>query len=457
MSALNGMTVVVTGKLAKRTRNEVKALIKSAGGNATGSVSQKTDLLVCGEKAGSKLSKAQSLGIEIISEVELYQRLGLEQTAPAATVTPAAPAKAETKEAPKQESAPSITTEETIETSAMANTVFCIAGILEECTHRELTQLIKDEGGRVHKALTKKVQMLICGQQADYGKAKADKMGIETITESDFYAKYDIIDEEIEAAPAPKKAETKKEAKPKAKKEAKPKAKKAEPKKAEAKKEEPKAAPTPEPTPEAAPKAEEAASLQGMTVVVTGKLMMGTRNEIKALIEGAGGKASGSVSKKTDLLVFGEKAGSKLSKAQGLGVETISEDEFYTRFGFGGQPEEAAAPEVPVAVAEVMEVLEAVETIEAPKAEVAEPEPTIDSPSLTGLTVVVTGKLSQFTRSEVNSFINTAGGKASGSVSKKTDLLVFGEKAGSKLRKAQNLGIEAITESEFYTRYGIGC
>ena len=62
------------------------------------------------------------------------------------------------------------------------------------------------------------------------------------------------------------------------------------------------------------------------TVVLTGSLSQG-RREIKTLLEGLGAKVSGSVSKKTDFVIYGDKAGSKLTKAEGLGVETLTEDE----------------------------------------------------------------------------------------------------------------------------------
>ena len=64
------------------------------------------------------------------------------------------------------------------------------------------------------------------------------------------------------------------------------------------------------------------------TVVLTGSLSQG-RREIKTLLEGLGAKVSGSVSKKTDFVIYGDKAGSKLTKAEGLGVETLTEDEMY--------------------------------------------------------------------------------------------------------------------------------
>jgi len=73
--------------------------------------------------------------------------------------------------------------------------------------------------------------------------------------------------------------------------------------------------------------------LEGKTLVVTGTLQRFSRTEIKDLITQHGGKASGSVSAKTDYLVAGEKAGSKLTKAEDLGVKVLSEDEFLELIG----------------------------------------------------------------------------------------------------------------------------
>ncbi|MCM1544174.1 MAG: NAD-dependent DNA ligase LigA [Ruminococcus sp.] len=66
-----------------------------------------------------------------------------------------------------------------------------------------------------------------------------------------------------------------------------------------------------------------------------------------------------------------------------------------------------------------------------------------------GLTFVLTGTLSQFTRSEASAIIESFGGKASSSVSKKTSYVLAGEDAGSKLKKANDLGITVISEDEF--------
>ena len=71
---LEGLTFVITGTLPK-PRNEVEELIESMGGNASGSVSKKTNYLVAGEEPGSKLQKAQSLGVRIISYEELLKMI----------------------------------------------------------------------------------------------------------------------------------------------------------------------------------------------------------------------------------------------------------------------------------------------------------------------------------------------------------------------------------------------
>jgi DNA ligase (NAD+) len=72
---LAGKTFVITGTLPTLKRDEAKDLIQKAGGKVTNSVSAKTDYVVVGEDAGSKLEKAQSLGIARVSESELLSML----------------------------------------------------------------------------------------------------------------------------------------------------------------------------------------------------------------------------------------------------------------------------------------------------------------------------------------------------------------------------------------------
>jgi NAD-dependent DNA ligase len=79
---LAGKSFVLTGTLPTLSRDEASALIRDAGGNVTGSVSKNTDYIVAGEGAGSKLDKARTLGVPILSEKELLEMLGPSQENP---------------------------------------------------------------------------------------------------------------------------------------------------------------------------------------------------------------------------------------------------------------------------------------------------------------------------------------------------------------------------------------
>ncbi len=80
--------------------------------------------------------------------------------------------------------------------------------------------------------------------------------------------------------------------------------------------------------------------------------------------------------------------------------------------------------------------------------------PKVAGGKLEGKTLVVTGTLSRYTREEINELIHEHGGKAAGSVSKKTDFLIAGENAGSKLEKAEKLEVAVISEDEFIKMIG---
>jgi DNA ligase (NAD+) len=79
---ISGKTIVVTGKLAHHSREQMEAIIKSHGGKPGSSVSSKTFLVVAGEDAGSKLTKAQELGIRVVSEAEFLTMIGVNETTP---------------------------------------------------------------------------------------------------------------------------------------------------------------------------------------------------------------------------------------------------------------------------------------------------------------------------------------------------------------------------------------
>jgi len=73
--AFAGKQFVLTGKLESLTRDEARALIEARGGRVTSTVSKKTDYVVAGEEAGSKLDKAQALGLHVIDEAALKKML----------------------------------------------------------------------------------------------------------------------------------------------------------------------------------------------------------------------------------------------------------------------------------------------------------------------------------------------------------------------------------------------
>ncbi|MBQ0140601.1 MAG: NAD-dependent DNA ligase LigA [Kurthia sp.] len=74
-SVFNGKVIVLTGKLSQLKRQEAQAKIEELGGKVTGSVSKKTDLVIAGEEAGSKLAKAEQLGVEVWDEARLVEEL----------------------------------------------------------------------------------------------------------------------------------------------------------------------------------------------------------------------------------------------------------------------------------------------------------------------------------------------------------------------------------------------
>ena len=94
-------------------------------------------------------------------------------------------------------------------------------------------------------------------------------------------------------------------------------------------------------------------------------------------------------------------------------------------------------------------VLQQIERLRAAGLNFAQPQKEFSGNIFEGKTLVFTGELKTMTRSEAEQIAKQYGGKASGSVSKKTAYVVAGEAAGSKLKKAEELGIPILTEEEF--------
>jgi DNA ligase (NAD+) len=73
---INGKKFVITGSFEGFNRDELTAKLESFGGVSSGSVSGSTDILICGDKAGSKKAKAESLGVRVVEESELKTLIG---------------------------------------------------------------------------------------------------------------------------------------------------------------------------------------------------------------------------------------------------------------------------------------------------------------------------------------------------------------------------------------------
>ena len=175
--------------------------------------------------------------------------------------------------------------------------------------------------------------------------------------------------------------------------------------------------------------------VKGKTVVVTGVLAALKRHEAEAGLAALGAKVSGSVSKNTHILFVGAQPGSKLAKAEALGVTVADEAALLAVLG-----NKTISKAKLLARAEEEEKRRELEA----QAMAGKGAPTT---SLKDQVVVVTGTLS-IERDEMEAMLRRAGAKVSGSVSKNTNFLVVGAGAGSKLAKAEALGVTVLSEAQ---------
>lgn len=175
--------------------------------------------------------------------------------------------------------------------------------------------------------------------------------------------------------------------------------------------------------------------VKGKTVVVTGVLAALKRDEAEAGLTALGAKVSGSVSKNTHILFVGAQPGSKLSKAEALGITVADEAALLEVLG-----NRTISKAKLVARAEEEQARRELEA-QAMAGEGAPPS------SLKDKVVVVTGTLS-IERDEMEALLRRAGARVSGSVSKNTNFLVVGAGAGSKLARAEALGVEVLSEAQ---------
>ena len=183
-------------------------------------------------------------------------------------------------------------------------------------------------------------------------------------------------------------------------------------------------------------------NISGKTIVVTGTFSKLSRAQVEAGLTALGAKVTGSVSKKTEMLFAGKDAGSKLAKAEELDIPIYGESDVETLLAGGAASAKATNEKAAKATNE-----KAAKGTPAPAPAPASGGKTV--PSLAGKIVVVTGKFEDMSRADIEAVLTASGATVSGSVSKKTDLLIVGADAGSKLEKAEELGVEVMEEADF--------
>lgn len=267
--------VAITGKLVSMTREEAADGLEAFGADVMSSVSKSTDFLVVGSRPGSKLRKARELGIQELTEEQLCAILGLEYTPPPAVDAPEAVTARAAGVAP-----------------AFEGKTWVVTGALQAMKRDEVKAELIARGAKVTGSVSKNTDFLVVGASPGSKLTRARELGVPVLSEEELQALF-------EGRPTQKLVKVAKKTLPKVAK------------------------------PEGAPSGEVA----GKTYVITGTLSTMKRDEAKAHLIAHGAKVTGSVSKNTDFLVVGVDAGSKLAKAEKLGVPILTEEEFRERLG----------------------------------------------------------------------------------------------------------------------------
>ena len=166
------------------------------------------------------------------------------------------------------------------------------------------------------------------------------------------------------------------------------------------------------------------------------------------------------VTKKLDILVVANPASlsGKAKKARAYGIRIVAEPVFWQLLGLNVEYGEMArsygddAPDCPDETPPQASAASSQQRKYGGPAQIGRCSDVVAHPNrlaLEGKTLVVTGALTKYSRDEINELITRHGGHAASSVSKNTDYVVAGEKAGSKLDKARELGVPVLTEEEF--------
>lgn len=183
-------------------------------------------------------------------------------------------------------------------------------------------------------------------------------------------------------------------------------------------------------------------SLSGKKVVLTGTLSQLKRADAAAKITAAGGQVMSGVSKNVDIVVCGADAGSKLEKAESLGLEIWDEDKLVKAVGAGG----GAAKKASTKKAAPKRAAEEKKAAPAKKAKTPAKK-TAGGAKLSGKKFVITGTLTKG-RAAIKDLIESNGGKVVGAMSKNVDICLAGDGAGSKQAAAEAMGVTIWCEAE---------
>jgi NAD-dependent DNA ligase len=161
---VKGKTVVLTGSLSTLTRDEAETKLKKLGAVIHGSVSAKTDILFVGEKAGSKLARAKSLGIETYDEKALNALLGV---------------KATRKKHPKKNVPPPVVVGPP---TSLTGKAVVVTGTLS-VDRATIETMLREAGAVVHGSVSKKTDFVVVGVGPGSKLERARELGIPTLTE----------------------------------------------------------------------------------------------------------------------------------------------------------------------------------------------------------------------------------------------------------------------------------
>ncbi len=190
-----------------------------------------------------------------------------------------------------------------------------------------------------------------------------------------------------------------------------------------------------------------ATDVEGKRVVLTGNFAALKRAEAAAALTALGATVSDSVSKHTDLLFAGEKAGSKLARAEALGVPVHDEAALAKLLAGAARAsaKKTAAKKTAAKETAAKKATKAAGSKSAPRAAKSASTPV---PAFVGKVVALTGTFTTMTRAEAQKLLAEAGATVASGVTRATNLLIHGDNAGSKLDKASGLGVALMTEAE---------